>query len=386
MADELRAGQRILMAPGPSDVDPSVLRAMAAPVIGHTDPAFHAILAGMAERLRYAFQTENALTLTLSASGSGAMEASLANLLAPGDRLVVGVAGYFAERLALIGERLGARVTRVSAPWGTALDLDDVRAALAQGPTKVLALVHGETSTGVQQPLEGFGTLAREHDALLVVDSVASLTGVPLPVDELLIDVCYTGSQKCISAPPGLAPLTVNERARAVMAARTAPVSFYFDLQLLERYWFGDHMYHHTPPISLYYALHEALRLIQEETLPARVERHARGQRLLLAGLAEIGLEPMVQADLRLPTVTTVRIPAGIDDMAVRGALLGRYGIEIAGGLGEFRGRIWRIGMMGYSCRERNVLLLLAALATLLAEHGYQPRRAAAATPVGTVG
>lgn len=385
MADELRPGQRILMAPGPTDVDPYVLRAMAAPVIGHTDPAFHAILASMAERLRYAFQTSNALTLTLSASGTGAMEACLANLLAPGDRLVVGAAGYFAERLALIGERLGAQVTRVRAPWGTAVDRDAVRAALAQEPAKVLALVHGETSTGVQQPLEGFGALAREHDALLLVDSVASLTGVPLPVDELYIDVCYAGSQKCISAPPGLAPLTVNDRARAAIAARTTPVSFYFDLLLLERYWFGDHLYHHTPPINLYYALHEALRLIQEETLPARIERHARAHRLLLAGLGDLGLEPLVQPDLRLPTVTTVRIPPGIDDLAIRRALLQRYGIEITGGLGDFRGTIWRIGLMGYSCQERNVLLLLAALRTLLAEHGYQPRRSHAAASVGSV-
>ncbi|HWE63417.1 MAG TPA: aminotransferase class V-fold PLP-dependent enzyme, partial [Chloroflexota bacterium] len=238
MADELRPSQRILMAPGPTDVDPFVLRAMAAPVIGHTDPAFHAILAAIAEKLRYAFQTKNDLTLTLSATGTGAMEASLANALEPGDRMVVGVAGYFAERLALIGERLGAQVVRVNAPWGAAVEIQAVRAALAQAPTRVLALVHGETSTGVRQPLEGFGALAREHDALLLVDSVASLTGVPLPVDELQIDMCYTGSQKCISAPPGLAPLTVSDRARARISGRRSPTSFYFDLQQLERYWF----------------------------------------------------------------------------------------------------------------------------------------------------
>jgi alanine-glyoxylate transaminase/serine-glyoxylate transaminase/serine-pyruvate transaminase len=375
MADELRPSQRVLMAPGPTDVDPAVLRVMAAPVLGHTDPEFHAILARLAARLRAAFQTRNELTLTLSATGTGAMEACLANVVSPGDRIVVAVAGYFAERLALIGERLGAEVVRVQAPWGTAVEYGAVRTALAAAPTKVLAMVHGETSTGVLQPLAGFGDLAREHDALLLVDTVPTLTGVPCDVDDLKIDMCYTGSQKCISAPPGLAPVTFNDRARAAVAARRTPCSFYFDLEMLARYWFGDHTYHHTPPVTLYYALAEALRLIEEETLPRRFERHARLHRLLLDGLDDLGLQTLVAPELRLATVTTVKIPDGIDDLTVRRALLQRYGVEITGGLGEFKGKIWRVGLMGYSCQERNVLLLLAGLRTILTELGYHPHR-----------
>ena len=369
--EELRPSQRILMGPGPTDVDPAVLRVMAAPVLGHTDPAFFAVLDDIAGGLRYAFQTRNPLTLTLTASGTGAMEACLANVLTPGDRLVVGVAGFFAERLALIGKRLGAEVVRVQAPWGTAIDPDQLRRALEAAPTRVLAMVHGETSTGVRQPLEGLGALAREHDARLLVDSVPTLTGMPLPVDDLQIDICYSGSQKCISAPPGLAPLTFNDRARAAMIARTHPISFYFDLQLLERYWSGDHVYHHTPAINLYYALREALRLIEAETLPARIERHTRAHRLLLEGLDDLGLQPFVAPEIRATTVTTVRVPDGIDDLQVRRYLLTHYGLEIVGGLGELKGRIWRVGLMGYSCQERNVVLLLGGLRRALAEQGY---------------
>lgn len=370
--EELRPSQRILMGPGPTDVDPAVLRALSAPVLGHTDPEFFAVLEDIADGLRYAFQTRNPLTLTLTASGTGAMEACLANVLEPGDRLVVGVAGFFAERLAVIGERLGAEVIRVKAPWGTAIDADQVRRALAEAPTSVLALVHGETSTGVRQPLDGFGALAREHDALLLVDSVPTLTGVPLDVDDLQIDMCYSGSQKCISAPPGLAPLTFNERARAAMIARQHPIGFYFDLQLIERYWAGDHVYHHTPAINLYYALREALRLIETETLAARIVRHTRAHQLLLEGLEDLGLLPFVAPEIRATTVTTVRVPDGVDDLWVRRHLLAHYGLEIAGGLGELKGRVWRIGLMGYSCQERNVVLLLGGLRRALAEQGYQ--------------
>lgn len=385
MAHELRPSQRVLMGPGPTDVDPAVLRVLSAPVIGHTDPEFFAILGDIAGSLRHAFQTQNALTLTLTATGTAAMETCLANVLEPGDRVVIGVAGYFAERLALIAERLGAQVVRVQAPWGTAIELDSIRKALAGGKTRVLGMVHGETSTGVRQPLEGFGALAREHDALFLVDTVPTLTGIPFPVDDLAVDMCYTGSQKCISAPPGLAPLTINDRARAAIAARKTPVSFYFDLLALERYWFGDHMYHHTPAINLYYALREALRLIEEETLPARFERHARAQRLLLDGLDELGLLPFVDPAIRLATVTTVRVPDGVDDMAVRRSLLQTHGIEIVGGLGDLKGRIWRVGLMGYSCQERNVTLLLGALRRALADQGYRPRAVHAGAAVSPI-
>ena len=236
----------------------------------------------------------------------------------------------------------------------------------------MLAMVHGETSTGVLQPLDGFGDLAHEHGALLLVDAVASLSGVALPVDDLAIDVCYSGSQKCLGAPPGLAPLTVNAHAHAVLEARHTPVSYYFDLRLLERYWFSSHVYHHTPPINLYYALREALRLIEEETLAERIARHARVQQALLEGIAALGLQPFVVAPaLRLPTVTTVRIPEGIDGVAVRRALLERDGVEIAGGLGELNGRVWRVGLMGHSCRERNVAILLDSMRRALAEQGH---------------
>jgi alanine-glyoxylate transaminase/serine-glyoxylate transaminase/serine-pyruvate transaminase len=248
-----------------------------------------------------------------------------------------------------------------------------VRAALEAAPTKVLAMVHGETSTGVVQPLDGLGALAHAHEALLLVDAVASLGGVALPVDALEIDACYSGSQKCLGAPPGLAPLTLNERARAVLAARRAPVSFYFDLRLLEGYWFGTHVYHHTAPANLYYGLREALRLIGEESLLEHIARHARVQQALLEGFTALGLQPFVTVPaLRLPSVTTVRIPEGIDGMAVRRALLQRDGVEIAGGLGELNGKVWRIGLMGYSCRERNVAIVLDALRRALGEQGYQ--------------
>ncbi|MDB5075194.1 MAG: aminotransferase class, partial [Chloroflexi bacterium] len=373
----LRPVQRILMAPGPTDVDPSVLRVLSAPVLGHTDPEFFSILADIGTGLRQTFQTQNPLTLALTSSGTGAMEACLANVIEPGDRVVVGVAGYFAERLALIAERLGANVVRVTAPWGSPVDPGDLRRALGDASTKVLALVHGETSTGVLQPLQDMGKLAHEHGALLLVDTVPTLAGIDVQVDAWDIDMCYSGSQKCISAPPGLALVTFGDRAVAAMKARRTPVSFYFDLQMLERYWYGDHMYHHTPSISLYYALREALRLIKEEGIAERIERHRMAQTLLLDLLAEIGLEPMVEPDSRLVTVTTVRIPEGVDDLSVRRALLQDYGIEITGGLGELKGRIWRIGLMGYSCQERNVLLVTSALKAVLSRQRLGTREAA---------
>jgi alanine-glyoxylate transaminase/serine-glyoxylate transaminase/serine-pyruvate transaminase len=371
---------RLLLGPGPSMVHPRVLRAMSAPLLGHLDPAFLTLMNEIQRLLRYVFRTANPFTIAVSGTGSAGMEAALVNLVEPGDTVVVGVNGVFGARMATMVERCGGKAIRIETPWGRIIEPEDVRAALARSrPVKAVALVHAETSTGVWQPLEEIGRLCREHEALFVVDAVTSLGGVPLEVDAWNIDVCYSGTQKCLSCPPGLAPLTLSERAQAAIRRRRTPCqSWYLDLALVAEYWAeSTRAYHHTAPISMLYALREALRLIQEEGLAARFERHQVNSAALLAGLAELSLTPLAAEGRRLPTLNCVTLPPHLDDAAVRAALLREYGIEIGGGLGLLKGTVWRVGLMGESSTRSHVETLLGALEEIVARFGKPVRQGA---------
>ena len=378
---ELKPPQRVLLGPGPSNVHPRVQQAMAAPLLGHLDPYFLTVMDDIMSLLRYLFQTSNQLTFPISATGSAGMEAGLCNFLEPGDVALIGVNGYFGERMVTVAQRCGAEVIRLDAEWGHIVEAEAIEAAFKkQKKVKLLALVHAETSTGVLQPLIEASRLARQHGALLLVDAVTSLGGHELAIDDWGIDICYSGSQKCISCPPGLSPITVNQKAMDTLKKRASPIaSFYLDLSLLAKYWIaeGGRVYHHTAPACLFYAFHEALALIAEEGLKARIQRHARYGAALQAGLEAMGLTLHAQPGHRLNTLTTVRIPDGVDDARIRQRLLSDYSIEIGGGLGTLKGKVWRIGLMGYSSSEQNVLLVLSALEKLLAEEGYRTKTGA---------
>ncbi|RMG53481.1 MAG: alanine--glyoxylate aminotransferase family protein [Acidobacteria bacterium] len=362
---------RILLGPGPSPVDIRVLRAMSRPLVGHLDPLFLDIMDEVQELLRYVFQTSNRLTIPISGTGSAGMEAALVNLLEPGDTAVVGIHGAFGERMLDIAERTGARVVPVRAEWGHPLDLDEIEDALRRERPRLLALVHAETSTGVHQDLKNLGDLAHRYDALLVVDAVTSLGGMPLFVDQYGIDVCYSGTQKCLSCPPGLAPITFSERAIQRLRARGRKVqSWYLDMSLIEKYWGAERHYHHTAPISTIYALREALRLVREEGLEARWRRHELNHRAFVAGIEAMGLEMFVAREHRLWSLNTVRIPEGVDDQRLRKDLLDHFNIEIGGGLGPLKGRIWRVGLMGAGSTPENVMLVLEALRESLRVQG----------------
>lgn len=365
---ELNPTARYLMGPGPSDVHPRVLGAMAMPMIGHLDPQFINIMDGVMEMLRRLFQTKNQLTFAVSATGSAGMETCFANLLEPGDEALVCVSGVFGNRMSDIVQRCGAKLTRVEAPWGSPVDPDSVKKVLKGCKPKIVAIVHAETSTGVHQPLKEIGALAHEHDALFLVDAVTSLGGTEVYVDEWGIDVIYSGTQKCISAPPGLSPVSFGPRAVKVMDVRKSKVqSWYLDLSMVRKYWSGaKRAYHHTAPISMIYALYEALRLIHEEGLEKRFVRHRKNHGLLRDGLEEMGFEYIPAPEYRLPMLNAVKIPAGFDDLEIRGRLLNDYNIEIGGGLGDFAGKAWRIGLMGHSCTENHVNMLLAALRKIM--------------------
>jgi alanine-glyoxylate transaminase/serine-glyoxylate transaminase/serine-pyruvate transaminase len=340
---------------------------MAHPLVGHLDPQFLVIMEEVQELLRYVFQTQNELTIPVSGTGSAAMEASLCNFIEPGDEVVIGVNGYFGERLCDMAGRYGANVRRLDKAWGEVFSPEEIEAELKRKPAKIVALVHAETSTGALQPMEGMSEVVHRYGGLLLIDCVTSLGGVPVKIDEWGVDIAYSGTQKCLSCPPGLSPLTIGEQAREVLNNRKSSVkNWYLDLTLIERYWGDNRTYHHTAPISMNYALREALRLIHEEGLEARFARHRRHAELLWAGLEEMGFEMHVPLAYRLPTLTTPRIPEGVDELAIRKRLLSEYNIEIAGGLGELAGQVWRIGLMGYSSRMENVTLLLAALQRLL--------------------
>lgn len=364
--------RRTLMGPGPSGADPSVLAAMGLPILGHLDPEFMRIMDECQTMMRRVFRTANDVTLATPGTGTSGMEAAVMNLLQPGDRAIVGICGYFGERIAQMAARTGAEVTRVTAPWGSPIAPDDIARALRDGPARLVAIVHAETSTGVRQPVEPIARLAKEAGALLLLDCVTSLGGEPVDIDGWGVDAAYSGTQKCLSAPPGASPLTLSPAAwRAVQARETPANSWYLDLGLLEAYWDSRRAYHHTSPISMTYALHRALALVLEEGLEARWGRHERHGRALQRGLEAMGLALHADAAHRLSVLTTVRIPEGVEDAPVRGALLERFGIEIGGGLGDLRGRVWRVGLMGESSTPGNVLYFLASLGGLLREHGF---------------
>ncbi|HEX77214.1 MAG TPA: alanine--glyoxylate aminotransferase family protein [Dehalococcoidia bacterium] len=378
----LNPPNRVLLGPGPSNVHPRVQGAMLAPLVGHLDPYFLTVMEDTMHLLRGLFQTKNELTFPISGTGSAGMEAGLCNFLEPGDVAVIGVNGFFGERMVDVAQRCGAEVVRVAAEWGRIVEPEAIEAALkAQRRVKLLALVHAETSTGVLQPLVEASQLAKQYEALFLVDTVTSLGGHEVAVDEWGIDICYSGSQKCLSCPPGLAPFTVNQRALAGLGARARKVqSLYLDLGLLSSYWPTGSFYHHTAPICMIYALHEALALAAEEGLEARFQRHLRHGSALRAGLEAMGLRLHAQEGYRLNTLTSVRIPPGVDDVRVRQRLLHEFGIEIGGGLGSLKGQIWRIGLMGYSSTQENVLLLLSALEKLLVAEGWSVEAGAGVT------
>ena len=365
---ELRHEARVLLGPGPSNLHPRVFRAMASPILGYLDPDFLAIMDHTMALLRHLFQTENELSVTLPGTGMSGMEAAVCNVIEPGDEVVVGIHGFFGQRLAEIVERHGGTALRVEVDFGRVVGTDQVAAALDAHPdAKMVAVVHGETSSGVRQPLEDIGKLVRERDKIFLVDTVCSLGGTHIPVDEYLIDICYSGGQKCIGGPAGIACITLNDRAMGVIDSRSRPVdTWYLDLTLIRKYWLSDRAYHHTAPGSLVYAIHEALRLIQEEGLEARFARHQKCGDLLKAGLTDLGLELFGDSANRLPMLTCVMIPDGVDDATVRGRLLRDYGIEIVGGFGPLAGKAWRIGLMGYGANERNVHYLISALREIL--------------------
>jgi len=358
---------RTLLGPGPSGVHPRVLQALGYPLIGHLDPQFLELMNNVQEMLRYVFQTENKLTIPVSGTGSASMEAAVCNFLEPGDSVLICVNGYFGERLCDMAGRYGAEVRRLDRTWGEVFTLDEVKAALEEKPAKVVMIVHAETSTGARQPLEGMSDLVHSYGGLLLVDCVTSLGGVPLKIDDWGIDIAYSGTQKCLSVPPGLGPITVNSRAQGVLDSRKTKVpNWYLDLTMVGKYWGSERTYHHTAPISMNYALYEGLKMVVEEGLEARWARHLANAKLLWDGLESLGLKLVVPEAYRLPSLTTVYVPDGVDDAAVRGRLLRDYNIEIAGGLGIFKGKAWRIGLMGYSSQPQNVMMLLGALKEIL--------------------
>jgi alanine-glyoxylate transaminase / serine-glyoxylate transaminase / serine-pyruvate transaminase len=358
---------RILLGPGPDMVHPRVTAAMTAPLLGHLDPEFLALMERTQHLLRYAFQTTNRLTLPVSGTGSAGMEAAIASMVEPDDPVLVCVNGYFGGRIAEMARRHRGQVETIERPWGEVFSADEVQEALRRRPARVVAIVHAETSTGALQPLEDVAQVVHKHGALIIVDAVTSLAGVPLLVDELGLDVVYSGTQKCLGCPPGLAPVTVGPRGEEKLGARSTPVdTWYLDLSIVQRYWSPERTYHHTAPIALNYALYEALRMVAEEGLATRWERHNTNAQMLWDGLEEMGMRLHVAVQRRLPSLTTVLIPDGVDDVRVRGQLLRDYGIEIGGGLGTLKGRVWRIGLMGHSSRKENVELLLGALRRVL--------------------
>ncbi len=371
---ELNPPNRLMLTPGPSSMDPRVYRALATPLVGHVDPWFRGCMDDVQVMLRQIFQTENRITMPLSASGSGGIEASVVNTLEEGDEAIIAVNGTFSDRMAVIAGCTPAKITKVEAPYGKAVDADDVRRAGKGRKIKMVGFAHGETSSGVLTDIDSFRQVADELGALLIVDTVASLAAVPINVDRQRIDICFSGTQKAISAPPGMSPITVSPNAEEVFRTRKTKVqSWYFDLTTAMNYWGKERLYHHTPPVSLIYALREAMRIVMEETLQGRWERHRINQIALIAGLEAMGLEMLVKSPKdRLPTVTAVMIPQGVDDMKVRTQLLDEFDIEIAGGLGPLKAKIWRVGLMGHCSQKTNVLLFLAALEKTLLDQGFR--------------
>jgi alanine-glyoxylate transaminase / serine-glyoxylate transaminase / serine-pyruvate transaminase len=370
---------RILLGPGPSDIHPRVLEALAKPTVGHLDPYYLEIMNAMQQMLREVFRTKNELTMAISGTGSAGMEAAVVNVIEPGDSIVVCVNGVFGGRMVDVAQRAGANVTKLERPWGEVFSPGDLKDALAKAKPKVVGIVMAETSTGARQPLEEIAKLVHDAGALLLVDAVTALGGIPVETDKWQLDVVYSGTQKCLSCPPGLAPITFAPSAMKKILARKSKVqSWYLDVTMLSQYWGQERVYHHTAPINMSYGLYEALSLVLEEGLEKCFARHALHHGALKAGLAAIGIGYSAQEGHQLPMLNAVKVPDGVDDAAVRRGLLERFGIEIGGGLGAFKGKVWRIGLMGYGARANNVLLVLAALEQLLAEQGCKLAHGAA--------
>lgn len=365
---DLNLSPRILLGPGPSMVPNRVLQAMATPPVGYMDPEYLQVMAETKALLRYTFQTHNEYTLPISGTGSAGMETALCNFIELGDEVLIAIQGFFGERLADMAGRYGANVTRLERPWGEIFSPEEIESALQKKKYKLMAIVHGETSTGcVQTRVDEIAAAAHKYGALLVLDTVASLGGVPVEVDGWDVDICYSGSQKCLSAPPGLAPITFSPRAIEVYSKRQSPVAnWYLDLSGIWRYWGNTPAYHHTGPANMIFALREALRLVVEEGLENRINRHRENAEMLWAGLEALGLPPRVPLDYRMPSLTTPQLPEGLNEAAIRKQLLEDYNLEIAGGFGPLAGKIWRIGLMGFSSRRENVALLLSLLEKLL--------------------
>jgi alanine-glyoxylate transaminase/serine-glyoxylate transaminase/serine-pyruvate transaminase len=361
---------RMLMGPGPSDVNPRVLEAMGRPTIGHLDPQFLEVLDEVGEMLRAVFQTKNQLTLAVSGTGSAGMETCVVNLIEPGDKMLVCVAGVFGQRMKDVAERAGAEVTTAEVRWGEVLTAEQVGEAMRKhGPFKVVGIVHAETSTGAAQPIGPISEVVHEGGALLLVDTVTSLGGMEVDVDGWRVDACYSGTQKCLSCPPGLSPVTFSAAAVEVMEKRRTKVqSWYLDMSMVRQYWGSERLYHHTAPINMCYGLHEALRIVLEEGLAARWERHALHHRALKAGLEAMGVRYLADPEHQLPMLNAVAAPEGVEEGKVRARLLEERGIEVGGGLGEFKGKAWRIGLMGESATQRHVEGLLSGLGAILSE------------------
>jgi alanine-glyoxylate transaminase/serine-glyoxylate transaminase/serine-pyruvate transaminase len=370
--------QRVLLGPGPSEVPARVLGALAAPTMGHLDPEYLRIMDEIRALLQKVFRTQNTLTLAVSGTGSAGMEACIANLIEPGDEAIICIAGAFGARMSEMADRHGATVHTVEAPWGKTIDAVAVAAALKAHPrVKLVGIVHAETSTGAHQPIEEISALVHAAGALLVVDAVTSLAGHELRVDDWGIDACYSGTQKCLSCPPGLSPVTFSGAALEAMDRRKTKVrSWYLDMSLIRNYWSADRAYHHTAPVNMTYALREALLCVFEEGLEARIDRHRRNHLALRAGLEAMGLSYI--PDHSLAPLNAVHVPPGVDDAKTRAQLLNDFGIEIGGGLGPFKGKAWRIGLMGASSSRRNVTLVLSALETILSEQSFGLARGAA--------
>ncbi|PAX52676.1 alanine--glyoxylate aminotransferase family protein [Brunnivagina elsteri] len=363
----LNMPNRLLLGPGPSNVHPAILAAMNTPPVGHLDPTFLNLMDEVRSQLQYVWQTDNQMTIAVSGTGTAAMEATIANSVEPGDIVLIGVMGYFGNRLVDMAGRYGADVRTITKPWGQVFSLDDLKTAIETHRPRILALVHAETSTGARQPMEGVGELCQKYGILLLIDTVTSLGGVPIFLDEWGVDLAYSCSQKGLACPPGASPLTMSARAMEKLQNRSSKVAnWYLDVNLLGKYWGSERVYHHTAPINMYYALRESLRLITEEGIENCWQRHQKNVEYLWESLEGLGLTMHVEKEYRLPTLTTVCIPPGIDGKAIARRLLDEYNVEIGGGLGELAGKVWRVGLMGYNSRPESVDNLVEVLRQVL--------------------
>jgi len=361
--------EKLLMGPGPSNVHPRVYRGLASPTLGHMDPEFLTVMDEIKVLLQALFKTQNELTFAVSGTGSAGMETCMVNVIEPGDRVLICQNGVFGGRMADIAGRLGADVVKVEVPFGEGFSMDEIKSALDGKPTKLVGIVHAETSTGVCQPVPGVAELAHSVGALLLMDCVTSLAGIPVEIDKWGVDLAYSGTQKCLSCPPGLSPVTFSENAvQAVKNRKSKVVSWYLDINMLLNYWGGDRVYHHTAPINMLYGLREAMLLVFEEGLENVFARHKKNHLALAQGIDEMGLTQLVEPEIRLPQLNVIQIPEGIDDFKVRQILLNDFNIEIGGGLGAHKGKVWRVGLMGHNSRAKNVTLFLGALESVLSQ------------------